>query len=67
MLAGIFHSVCYDGMMRADTLNGICVHHKGNIGNNVIGGAFRVTKILSWSHGVIPLVDNQRMPFIAWQ
>ncbi|MDB5815711.1 MAG: hypothetical protein JWN23_2828 [Rhodocyclales bacterium] len=41
-LAGTFRFVCSNGMVCGDTLSDIRVHHKGNIIDNVIEGAFRV-------------------------
>lgn len=42
MLAGTFRFVCSNGMVCGDTLNDIRIHHKGNVVDNVIEGAFRV-------------------------
>lgn len=42
MLAGTFRFVCSNGMVCGETLNDIRIHHKGNVVDNVIEGAFRV-------------------------
>lgn len=44
MLAGTFRFVCSNGMVCGDTLNDIRIHHKGNVVDNVIEGAFRVVE-----------------------
>lgn len=42
MLAGMLRFVCQNGMVCGDTLNDICIPHKGNIIHNVIERAFTV-------------------------
>ena len=42
LLAGAFRFVCHNGMVAGDTVRDIRVHHKGNVVQNVINGAFDV-------------------------
>lgn len=42
LLAGAFRFVCQNGMVVGDTVRDIRVHHKGNVVQNVINGAFDV-------------------------
>lgn len=52
MLAGKFRFVCANGLVWGDTASDVRVHHKGNIGDNIIEGAFRVLENFE-------LVDSQ--------
>ncbi|RYG87428.1 MAG: DUF945 domain-containing protein [Alphaproteobacteria bacterium] len=42
MLAGMFRFVCCNGLVVGDVVDDIRIPHKGNIQDDVIGGAFRV-------------------------
>jgi hypothetical protein len=42
LLAGAFRFVCQNGMVAGETARDIRVHHKGNVVQNVINGAFDV-------------------------
>lgn len=42
LLAGAFRFVCQNGMVAGDNVRDIRVHHKGNVVQNVINGAFDV-------------------------
>lgn len=42
LFAGMFRFICTNGMVCGDTFGEVRVHHKGNIVNDVIKGAFRI-------------------------
>ncbi|WP_313024519.1 DUF932 domain-containing protein [Pseudomonas lopnurensis] len=44
MLAGMFKFVCHNGLVCGDTLADVRVHHKGNVAEQVIEGAYEVLK-----------------------
>lgn len=44
LLSGMFRFVCSNGLVRGETFDDIRVHHKGNIVDRVIEGAFTVLK-----------------------
>ncbi|UXJ50113.1 DUF932 domain-containing protein [Pseudomonas citronellolis] len=42
MLAGMFRFVCHNGLVCGDTVADVRVHHKGNVAEQVIEGAYEV-------------------------
>lgn len=42
MLAGMFRFVCQNGLVCGETFNDVRVHHKGNVSDQVIEGAYEV-------------------------
>lgn len=51
LLAGFFRSVCANGLICGDTFAGFRVHHKGNVVDSVIEGAFSVTETFTKAIG----------------
>lgn len=44
MLAGMFRFVCENGLVYGETFNDVRVHHKGNVSEQVIEGAYEVLR-----------------------
>lgn len=42
MIAGMFRFVCHNGLVCGDTLADVRVHHKGNVAEQVIEGAYEI-------------------------
>lgn len=42
MIAGMFRFVCHNGLVCGDTLADVRVHHKGNVAERVIEGAYEI-------------------------
>ncbi len=53
MLSGYFRDVCTNGMVWGEAINDVRVHHKGNIVDNVIEGAFRVVEDFELINGQV--------------
>ncbi len=44
MLAGMFRFICENGLVYGETFNDVRVHHKGNVSEQVIEGAYEVLR-----------------------